>query len=90
MTLVKISLSYVFKEALKKDECIVHADYSKSYKKNKQHDEIQSAYFRHATFSIFTAWGYFRISDSIKLTKVRMIIVNRANDHSCNTVHKCI
>ena len=64
MTLAKISLSCVFKEALKREECIVHADYSKSYKKNKQHDEIQSAYFRHATFSIFTAWGYFRVSDS--------------------------
>ena len=90
MTLAKISLSCVFKEALKKDECIVHVDYSKNYKKDKQHDEIQSAYFRHATFSIFTAWGYFRVSDSTKLTKVRLIIVNRANDHSCNTVHICI
>lgn len=37
------------KETLEKDECIVHVDYSENYK-NKQQDEIQSAYFGHATF----------------------------------------
>ena len=32
------------KDELKKGEALVHVDYSESYK-NKQQDEIQSAYF---------------------------------------------
>jgi len=46
----------------KKNECIVHVDYSESYT-NKQQGEIQSAYFGHAIFSTFTACGYFRQAD---------------------------
>ena len=41
----------------KKDECIVHVDYSENY--NKQQDVIQSAYFRHATFGILKAADIF-------------------------------
>lgn len=41
----------------KKDECIVHVDYSENY--NKQQDVTQSAYFGHATFGILKAADIF-------------------------------
>ena len=47
------------KENLKTNEFIIHVDYSKTYKDQKQ-DEIQSAYFGHNSFSIFTACCYTR------------------------------
>ena len=47
------------KHALKPGEFIVHVDYAESYK-NEQQDEIQSAYFGHETFSLFTACCYAR------------------------------
>ena len=39
------------------NEVLIHVGYSKSYK-NKQRHEIQSAYFGHTRFSIFTASCY--------------------------------
>ena len=42
---------------LKQGDAIFHVDYSESYK-NKQQDEIQSAYFGQSIFSLFTACVY--------------------------------
>ena len=42
------------KEDLKTNEFIIHVDYSENYK-DKEQDEIQSAYFGLNSFSIFTA-----------------------------------
>ena len=41
------------KENLKTNEFIIHINYSENYKDEEQ-DEIQSAYFGHNSFSIFT------------------------------------
>ena len=41
------------KDNLKQNDLLIHADYSENYN-NKQQWEIQSAYFGHASFSIFT------------------------------------
>ena len=42
------------KMSLKEDEVILSVDFSKDYE-NRQHHEIQSAYFGHKNFAIFTA-----------------------------------
>ena len=42
------------KKNLKKDEVIISLDFAKNYE-NKQKNEIQSAYFGHEAFTIFTA-----------------------------------
>ena len=42
------------KEKFKTDEFIIHVDYSKNFK-NKNQEEIESTYFVHSSFSIFTA-----------------------------------
>jgi len=72
------------KQNLKKDQCIVHVDYSEGYS-NKQQDEIQSAYFGHSTFSIFTVCGYYRPSDTVDLVKplLAKLTTILASMHTC-------
>ena len=52
------------KKNLKKDEVIISLDFAKNYE-NKQKNEIQSAYFGHEAFTIFTAalWIIYNISE---------------------------
>ena len=45
------------KNNLGRNDILVHADYSEGYE-NKPKHEIQSAYFGHTSFSIFTACCY--------------------------------
>ena len=45
------------KADLKQNQTILHVDYRKSHK-NKQQDEIQSAYLGQSTFSLFTVCVY--------------------------------
>lgn len=63
----------------KKDECIVHVDYSENY--NKQQDVTQSAYFGHATFGILKAADIFAPL-ILPSSEVSLTIVIEANDHS--------
>ena len=61
-------------------EALIHNDYSESYK-NKQQDEIQSAYFGQSTFSLFTACVYHL--DSIgDLVKRPITVVSESSDYS--------
>ena len=76
-------------ETLKIDEYIVHAHYRESCK-NQEQNEKQTAYSGDATFSIFTACGYFRFSDSAKTKKVPLTIVSEANGHSRIAAHTCV
>ena len=62
------------KENLKTIEFIIHVDYSKTYKDQKQ-DEIQSAYFGHNSFSIFTACCYTRGIDGTLLNENFTVIL---------------
>ena len=48
----------ILKKKLKADEVILSVDFSKNYD-NKQRHKIQSAYFGHECFTIFTAACYF-------------------------------
>lgn len=77
------------KASMTKHECLIHVDYSESYS-NKQQGEIQSAYFGHSNFSIFTACGYFRTDEGSDLTKIPITIVSEANDQSRIAANTCI
>ena len=53
-------ISYL-KANIKVNEVLIHLDYSENYKSQDQ-NEIQSAYFGHPSFSLFTACPYYRCS----------------------------
>ena len=65
---------------LKQGEAILYVDYSESYK-NKQQDEIQSAYFEQSTFSLFTACVY-HLDDSGSLIQRPITVVSESSGHS--------
>ena len=75
------------KENLKEGEVIIHVDYSENYQ-NKNQDEIQSAYFGHSTFSIFTACCYLNVYG--KVINKNYIVTTEASDHSRIAAHSCI
>ena len=65
----------------------MHADYSENYS-NIQQGEIQSAYFGHNSFSIFTACRYLRKDGD--LINENITIISEASDHSCIVAFTCI
>ena len=78
------------KENIEPGTGIIHVDYSESYR-NKQQDEIQSAYFGLTSFSIFTACVYHKAnggSDSV--VKRPMTIISKSSDHSRIASMSCI
>lgn len=76
------------KTDLKQDEAILNVDYSESYK-NKQQDEIQSAYFGQSTFSLFTA-SVYHLDGSGSLIKRPIAVVSESSDHSRIAALTCI
>ena len=68
------------KNNLTKNEVLIHVDYSESYE-NKPQREIQSAYFGHTTFSIFTACYYLRNAENKVICK-SVMITSELPDHS--------
>ena len=68
------------KTGLEQGEAIFHVDYSESYK-NKQQDEIQSAYFGQSSFSLFTACVY-HLDGNDSLYKRPITVVSESSDHS--------
>ena len=73
-----------FKEKLGENEVLLHIDYSE----NIQQGEIQSAYFGHDSFSIFTACCYLR-KDCDRINE-NTTIISKASDHSRNAAFTCI
>jgi len=67
---------------------LVHVDYSESYK-NKQQNEIQSAYFGQSSFSLFTACVYHN-DDNGNLVKRPICVVSESNDHSRAAALTCV
>ena len=67
------------KNNLARNDILIHLDYSESYE-NKQQREIQSAYFGHTTFSIFTACFYFLDVDN-RVTCKSIAITSELPDH---------
>lgn len=56
------------KQNLKEGEIILSVDFSKNYS-NKQFHEIQSAYFGHEAFTLYTAACYYRSDIAIESSK---------------------
>ena len=73
---------------LKTNEFTIHVHYSENYK-YKEQDEIQSAYFGHNSFSIFTACCYTRGIDGILLNE-NFTPTSEATDHSRIATFSCI
>ena len=69
-------------------EILVHVDFAENYE-NKQLSEIQSAYFGHTTFSIFTACCYTRNVDG-EIQIHNIALVTEASDHSRIAAHTLI
>ena len=67
---------------------LMHVDYSENYV-NVQQGEIQSAYFGHSAFSIFTACCYIRGEDG-KLANENVTVVSEASDHSRIAAFTCV
>ena len=76
------------KENLKTSEFIIQVDYKENYK-DKEQDEIQSAYFGHNSFSIFTACCYTRGIDGTLLNE-NFTVTSEATDHSRIAAFSCI
>ena len=74
------------KENLEENKILVQCDYSENYK-NLAQEKIQSAYFGHLCFSIFTACGYHQ-SEGV-LNEYPITIVSEASDHSRIAAFTC-
>lgn len=68
---------------------LIHVEYGESYK-NKQQDEIQSAYFGQSSFSIFTACVYFKPNASAELVKKPVTVISESSDHSRIASMTCV
>ena len=100
MSKVKILKAHVFikrtqdthynqlKENLKTNEFIIHVDYSKNYK-DKEQDEIQSAYFMHNLFSTFTTCCYKGGIDGTPLNE-NFSVTSEVTDYSGIAAFSCI
>ena len=76
------------KDNLKQNDLLIHVDYSENYN-NKQQWEIQSAYFEHASFSIFTACCYFK-DESNAINKEAITVTSETSDHSRTVSVSCL
>ena len=77
------------KKNLELDEILIHCDFSQSYK-NQDQDEIQSAYFGHKCFSLFTACCYVRQLSSNDVLPIPITVTTEGNEHSRQTSMSCI
>ena len=62
------------KQNLKSNKIILHLDSSKSYKNQQQH-KVQSAYFDHSSFALFTAYCYLSSTDGSPIKKSLVVEV---------------
>ena len=68
------------KKDLTLDELLVHVDFAENYR-NDQQDEIQSAYFGHQSFSLFTSCCYYKDGEDNLLQK-SVVIATENSDHN--------
>ena len=81
-------ISYL-KANIKVNEVLIHLDYSENYKSQDQ-NEIQSAYFGQASFSLFTACHYYRCSETSKIKTMPTTITSEASDKSRMASITCV
>ena len=72
------------KNGLKPNEILVHVDFAENYE-NKQQSEVQSAYFGHDSFSLFTACCYTNTDGIVE--NLNFVITTEAKDHSRFAAH---
>ena len=77
------------KAELTETELMIYVDFSENYK-SQQQNEIQSAYFGHSTFSLFTACVYYRSTDDGEVNKIPMTVTTEASDKSRITAISCV
>lgn len=68
------------KQDLTAADLLVHVDFAENYK-NDQQDEIQSAYFGHQSFSLFTSCCYF-LDEEQKLDHKSIVVITESSDHN--------
>ena len=82
---------------MKENEVIFSVDFSKNYE-NKQFHKIQSAYFGHEAFTIFTAACYFKspitgknakIDNDSGLQFLSAVVVSNETKHECEIAYTC-
>ena len=66
----------------------MHVDYSENYK-NTEQNEIQSAYFGHTCFRIFTDCCYYKAEER-ELIKYPVTITSESSDHSRIAAFCCV
>ena len=76
------------KSNLQEGQLLMQVDYSESYK-NAEQNEIQSAYFGHSCFSVFTACCYYRAEEG-ELMKYPVTITSESSDHSRIAAFSCV
>ena len=76
------------KENLKQSDLLIHVDYSQNYD-NKHQNEVQSAYFGHNSFSIFTACCYFQ-DETNSLAKQAITVTSESSDHCRSASISCL
>ena len=76
------------KSNLQEGQLLMQVDYSDSYK-NAEQNEIQSAYFGHTCFSIFTACCYYKAEEG-ELMKYHVTITSESSDHSRIAAFSCV
>ena len=67
---------------------LMEVDYIKSYK-NAEQNEIQSGYFGHSCFSIFTACCYYRTEEGDLMTHPATI-TSESRNHSRIAAFSCV
>ena len=84
----QISAYNEVKDNLKQNDLLIHNDYSGNYN-NKQQWVIQSAYFGHASFRIFTTCCYFK--DEVNaIRKEAITVTSETSDHARNAPASCL
>ena len=81
---------------MKSNQAILSVDFSKNYD-NKQHHEIQSAYFGHEAFTLYTAACYFKMNEvsdvsydnDTNLNVLPAVIVSNETNHERNIAFSC-
>ena len=68
------------KDSLSDEDLLIHVDFAENYR-NDQQDEIQSAYFGHQSFSLFTSCCYYKGTDNT-LQQKSIVIVTENSDHN--------
>ena len=76
------------KTDLKPGQLLLNVDYSENYV-NQEQQEIQSAYFGHDCFSIFTACCYLRAANG-DLINENITVTSEASEHSRISAHTCV